>query len=115
MGGKSRLQFTLFGLDILVVFGGITLMSGIVLTIIGALLLSLTLFLKALFYRYRHWRAMTGQMFLDQAPFAAWLREEFVQVMASRTASAPGPASAGPFFARSAAMLLHARQVRATW
>ena len=74
---RAERQFTLFGFGILIVFGGITLMTGNVLTIIGALLLSLTLFLKALFYRYRHWQAKTGQMFLDQAPFAAWLREEF--------------------------------------
>ena len=74
---RAERQFTLFGFGILVVFGGITLMTGNVFTIIGALLLSLTLFMKALFYRYRHWQAKTGQMFQDQVPLRAWLRAEF--------------------------------------
>jgi hypothetical protein len=74
---RAERQFTLFGFGILAVFGSITLMTGNLLTVLGALLFSLTLFLKALFYRYRHWQATNGQMFQDHAPVGEWLREEF--------------------------------------
>jgi hypothetical protein len=74
---RAERQFTLFGFGLLALFGVIALVNGNVLTIVGALLLSLTLFLKALFYRYRYWQAETGQMFLDRPPISAWLRDEF--------------------------------------
>lgn len=81
---RAERQFTLFGFGILVAFGLIALVNGNVLTMIGALLLSLTLFLKALFYRYRHWQAVTGQMFQDTPPVGLWLRSEL-----SRSAKTP--------------------------
>lgn len=70
-------QFTLYGVAILLLFGLIFLFNHNLLTIAGALVLSLTLFIKAMFYRYRHWQASTGEMFLDRPPVASWLRAEF--------------------------------------
>lgn len=74
---KAEKQYTLFGFFILISFGLISLITGNVLTIIGALLMSLTLFIKALFFRYRHWQLTTGQMFMDHSPVKEWLKEEF--------------------------------------
>lgn len=76
---KAEKQFTVFGFVILVSFGIISLINGNILTIIGALVMSLTLFIKALFFRYRYWQASTGQMFLDEAPVARWLKDEFAK------------------------------------
>jgi hypothetical protein len=74
---RAERQFTLFGFSLLGLFGVIAFINGNVLTIIGALILSLTLFFKALFYRYRHWQAETGQLFMENAPVMQWLKHEF--------------------------------------
>ncbi|MBE0599953.1 MAG: hypothetical protein IH568_01420 [Burkholderiaceae bacterium] len=74
---KAERMFTLFGFVILVVFAGITLLTGNIITILAALMMAMTLFIKALFYRYRHWQAVTGKLFLDAAPVGEWLRYEF--------------------------------------
>lgn len=73
---QAERQFLLFALGIIVLFGAITAMTGNLLTLLGALLFTLTLLLKALFYRYRHWQAVTGQVFLKEAPFFIWIRSE---------------------------------------
>ncbi len=67
----------MFGLAIIVLFGLIFALNGSILTIIGALIFSVMLFLKALFYRYRHWQLSTGRLFEDNAPVRSWLREEW--------------------------------------
>ena len=74
---KAERMFTLFGFVILVVFAGVTLLTGNIITILAALMVAMTLFIKALFYRYRHWQAVTGNLFLEAAPVGAWLRYEF--------------------------------------
>ena len=74
---KAERMFTLFGFIILVVFAGITLLTGNIITILAALMMAMTLFIKALFYRYRHWQAVTGNLFMDSPPVRAWLSCEF--------------------------------------
>lgn len=82
---RAEHQFTFFGFGILALFGLVAALSGNVLTIVGALLLSLTLFLNALFYRYRHWQAVHGAMFSDEPAVGRWLRDEM-----SRRRGPPG-------------------------
>ena len=75
---QAERQFVLFGMGILILFGAITVMTGNLLTLLGALLFSLTLFLKALFYRYRHWQALDGTRLFQERPMVStWLRDEF--------------------------------------
>lgn len=74
---RAEKQFMLFAFGILVLFGIITYLNQNILTLLGALVFSLTLLLNALFYRYRHWQAVEGKMFLAQSPVKEWIAHEW--------------------------------------
>ena len=74
---KAENTHLIFGIAIIVLFGIIFALNGSILTIIGALIFAVMLFLKALFYRYRHWQLSTGRLFEANAPVKAWLQEEW--------------------------------------
>lgn len=73
---KSERKFTIFAFLLFIGLGGISLLNGNIYTLLGGLLFSLTLFMNAIFYRYRHWQVSSGHLFEDTAPFGQFLRED---------------------------------------
>lgn len=73
---NAEKQFTIFAFVIVALAAAISMVNGNLLTFLGALVLALTLLVKALFYRYRYWQAERGRLFESESPFRDWLREE---------------------------------------
>lgn len=75
---KTSNQFVLFAVVIFVLLSAISFMNGNILTFLGGAIMTLMLFISAMFYRYRHWQAVSGNLFLDSPPVSQWLREEIL-------------------------------------
>lgn len=74
---KASRHYTIFAFAIVAFAALLSILNGNLLTLLGALILSMTLFVKALFLRYRYWQAHSGHMFEDESPFPKWVKEEW--------------------------------------
>lgn len=75
---KTSNQFVVFAVTTFVMLTAISFLNGNLLTFLGGAIMALILFLSAMFYRYRHWQADSGNVFMDKPPVTQWIREEIL-------------------------------------
>lgn len=74
---NAERQFMTYGLLMVIVFGGISLLNGSLITFLGGAILGLALIIRSIFFRYRGWQMQNERMFEEKAPIMDWLRNEW--------------------------------------
>lgn len=62
-----------------VIFGGLGLWTGNILTLMGGGVFGFVLTILALFYRYRHWQVVNKRLFETRVPLRDWFRDELTR------------------------------------
>lgn len=76
---SAEKQFMIFGILLVLVFGIIAYFNGSLVTLLGGLVLGLSLIIRSIFFRYRRWQIEHNRMFETVAPIRDWLRHEWNQ------------------------------------
>lgn len=70
-------KLVICGFAVIAIVVIITLFNENLMTLLGGLLLSLVVFLRAFAQRYRAWQYLTGRVYESRPPIKDWLRAEF--------------------------------------
>lgn len=72
-------QFMAYGILLVVLFGAISYLNGSLVTLLGGLVIGLSLIVRSLFFRYRRWQVENDRLFENTPPIRDWLRHEWKQ------------------------------------